>query len=220
MVTLKLPSGQIRNVMGGTVLLPRTGIWVADLKVDQSDDLPDHVTLDLGKVEMPGTVVKAELISGVMETRLVGGGGGIGDLARPKHYHRPLVRHVVVDLLRDAGEQLSPTSTTAVMSKELEAWTTLKLPTGTMLTILCLIVGKGANWRVLADGTVWLGVETWPDSQVESRSIHGDGANAASVIGTDIPGLWPGTLLDGRRVDHVTHDLNNDRTTVLFAEGA
>lgn len=218
MVALKLPSGQIRHVTGGQVLLPRTGVWVADLKVDTTESLPDRVTMDLGKVELPAAVHKAELISGITEVRLVGGAGGLGDTARPKHYHRPLVRHVLVDLLRDAGESLSPASSREVVSKSLEAWTTLALPTGSMLAALCLVVGNGANWRILADGTVWMGVETWPDSQVESRSIHSDGANAASIVGTDIPGLWPGTLLDGRRVDYVQHDLNTDRTTVLFAQ--
>jgi hypothetical protein len=219
MVVLRMPDGQTRNVTGGTVLLPRTGIWLANLHVDARDAIPDRVTLDLGAVEMPATVAKSELIGGVTELRLVGGAGGLGETARPKHYHQPLVRHPLSDLLRDSGETLSATSTPAVLTKALEAWTTLALSTGAILAALCAVAGGDVNWRILADGTLWIGTEAWPDSGVDARSIDSDGANATSLVGTDIPGLWPGTLLAGRKVDYVRHDLDADRTTVLFAEG-
>jgi hypothetical protein len=217
MVRLNLPDGsQSYDITAGTVTLPRTGVWLADLVVNAQDELPDLVVLDLGDVEMPSAVARAELVGGVTHVRLVGGSGGIGDTARPKHYHRPLVRHVLADLLRDAGERLATTATQSVLTTELEAWTTLALPTGSMLAALCQVVGNGANWRVLADGTVWMGVETWPDSGIDARTIESDGANAATMVGTDIPGLWPGTMLGDRRVDVVRHDLDADRTTVLL----
>jgi len=217
MITLKLSADQTRNVTGGHIVLPRTGIWVADLKVDERDELPDHLTMVLGGIEMPAAVHKAELVGGMTDVRLVGGAGGIGENARPKHYHRPLVRHIVADLLRDSGEKLSTTSSADILGTELEAWDTMDAPTGSMLAAICAVVGNGANWRVLADGTVWIGVEAWPDSGIDSRTITLDGANAASVVGTDLPTLLPGTLLDGRRVDTVQHDLANDRTAVMFA---
>jgi hypothetical protein len=219
MVTLQLPSSEILHVTSGQVLLPRTGVWLADLRVNDQDALTDRLVMKLGAVAMPSAVAKAELIGGMTEVRLVGGAGGLGEPARPKHYHRPLVRHVFADLLRDSGEVQAAASTPAVLSKDLEAWTTLGLSTGAMLASLCRVAGSDVNWRVLADGTVWIGIETWPDSPVDARTIESDGANAASIIGTDIPGLWPGTLLGGRRVDYVRHDLEADRTTVLFAEG-
>lgn len=219
MVTLQLPGSKILHVTGGQVLLPRTGVWLANLTVDERDPLPDRVALKLGEVEMPAAVAKAELIGGMTEARLVGGAGGLGETARTKHYHRPLVRHVFDDLLRDSGETQASTSTATVLSKDLEAWTTIALSTGAILASLCRVAGSEVNWRVLADGTVWIGTETWPDSQVVSRSIESDGSNAAGIVGTDVPGLWPGTLLGGRKVDYVRHDLDADRTTVLFAEG-
>ena len=219
MVILQLLTGEILHVTGGNVLLPRTGVWLANLRVNDQDALPDRLVLQLGTVEMPAAVAKAELLHGMMEARIVGGAGGIGETARPKHYHQPLVKHVLADLLRDSGEALAATSTPAVVATALEAWTTLTLPTGAILAALCRVAGTEVNWRVLSDGTVWIGTEDWPDSGVLSRSIEGDGPNAASIIGTDIPGLWPGTILNGRRVDYVRHDLDNTRTTVLFAEG-
>lgn len=217
MVTIKLSTGQTFDVTGGLVTLPRTGIWTADLRVNTVDELPDRVILDLGAAEMPAAVNKAELVGGMTEVRLVGGAGGIGDDARKKYYHRPLVRHVVSDLLRDAGETLAATSSPEILGKELEAWATMERPGGTMLSALCEVVGRGANWRILADGTLWIGTETWPDSGIDARQVRADGPNAAAVVGTDIPSLLPGTLLSGRRVDTVQHNLETDRTVVLYA---
>jgi hypothetical protein len=218
MVRLAIPGRPTCDVVGGEVLLPRTGIWLATLRMNLIEELPDRVTLDLAGTPMPAAVVKAQLIGGVTEARIVGGAGGLGDTARPKHYHAPLVRHVLADLLRDSSEQLSATSGQTALTTNLEAWTTLALPVGAMLAAICEVIGGDTNWRVLADGTVWIGTETWPDAGVDARAIESDGANGADLVGTDIPKIWPGTLLGGRRVDYVRHNLDADRTTVLFGE--
>jgi len=220
MLTLSFPVGDTYRVSSGTVELPRTGIWIADVKMISQTIPSGPVVATLGPVPMLGTVAVAQLVNGVIDLRVVGGAGGLGNAARPKHYHQPLVNHVLTDLMRDAGEMLSPDCTPAVVNAPLEAWTTLGLPatTGTMLAALCAILG--CNWRVLSDGTVWIGAEDWPDSGVAYRSIDTDGANAAQVVGTDGPAIWPGMLLGGRRVDFVTHDLDSNRTRILFAEVA
>lgn len=218
MLTITLPSGSVRTVSGGRLDLPLTGIWLADVKMDDqvAPEIGTLVTATLRETAMPATVAAAELVDGIVHVRLIGGKGGLGNTSRPKHYHRPLLRHVINDLLRDAGEMLSTTSTQGVLSLSLEAWTTLKRSTGATLAALCAVAG--ANWRVLADGTVWIGVESWPESTAQIRSLARDGAAASSLIGTDGPEVWPGTTLNSRRVDGVIHDLDANRTSVLYAE--
>ena len=218
MLALTLASGETRTIASGMVELPRTGIWLADLKLLDQDVPSGRVVATMGGVAMPATVAVAELVNGIIDLRIVGGAGGLGNTARAKHYHRPLARHVLDDLMRDAGEILSPTCTPDTVSTPLEAWTTLALPTGAILAALCAVLA--CNWRVLPDGTVWIGVETWPDSAAVFRSIETDGANATKILGTDEPAVWPGTLLGGRRVDSVTYDVGRNRTHVLFAEVA
>jgi hypothetical protein len=220
MLTLTFSDGSTSLVSKGTVELPRTGIWIADVHMI-SQDIPDvgaPVVATLGAVPMLGTVAVAQLVNGVIDLRVVGGAGGLGNAANPKHYHAPLVSHVLTDLIRDAGEVLSNDCTPEIIGTPLEAWTTLGLPTGTILAALCAIMD--CNWRMMADGTTWLGTETWPDCPSDFRSITTDGANAAQVVGTDGPAVWPGTLLGGRQVDFVTHDLDHNRTQILFAEVA
>ena len=218
MLTITTSTGATYRASSGTVDLPRTGIWLADVKIIGQDIPEGAVVATLGTVQMTGTIAVAQLINGAVELRVVGGAGGLGNVARPKHYHQPLARHVLQDLTRDAGETLSSACTDAIISAPLEAWTTFGLTTGAILAALCAILG--CNWRILSDGTVWVGAETWPDCPADFRSLETDGANAAQVVGTDGPAVWPGTLLGGRRVDHVTHDLDHNRTHLVFAEVA
>lgn len=220
MIELTLATGKIRSVSDGTVTLPRTGIWMADLVMTDVEIPAGKVTVRLGNVLMPATVARAELVDGAIHLRLMGGNGDLSRTAKAKHYYHPIVKHVLADLLRDSGETLSVTSDTTTLGRGLESWTTLAFPTGTMLAALTRVIGPGINWRILHDGTFWIGPEAWPDSPLEYRSQSADGANAAEVIASDMPALWPGTKLGGRQVDTVIHDLASDRTTVLYVTGS
>jgi hypothetical protein len=218
MVVFQLTDGNLRYVTAGKAHLPRTGNWVADVRVVGEEALPATLVLQLGEVEMPCAVSMDELVNGARDVRVVGGAGGIGETCRPRHYHRPLLRHVLADLLRDCGERLSPQSDQAVLGLPLEGWDTLAVPNGAMLGALCSLAGEGINWRVLFDGSVWVGAETWPASPADARSIEMNGVHAASVVGTDVPSIWPGTTLAGRQIDHVVHDFDTDRSTIFYAE--
>jgi hypothetical protein len=218
MITVALSNGQVRSVSGGIISIPRTGIWLADFVMSDQEIPSGLLVLDLAGVSMPASIVKAELNNGMIDLRIVGGAGGLGNTAKPKHYYRPVVKNVLDDLLRDSGEKLSSSCTPSVTGASLEAWTTLGLPTGAMLSGLCRLCGVDSTWRVLSDGTVWLGAEEWPISTVDVRIESSSGNASSAVIGTDTPCVWPGTILGGRKIDLVVHDLDMNRTSVMFAE--
>jgi hypothetical protein len=219
-ISLTLSDGSIRNVMEGTVTLPRAGIWLSDLIVIGASAIEGKVVLNLGNVAMPAVVSRSPIIDGTVHARILGGTGNLSANASVAHYSHPLASDIMRDLLRDAGQALSATSDTDVMSTSLGAWTTLEAPTGIMLSALCSALGDGIGWRVLFDGTLWIGQERWPTSPLEFRSLVEDGANAAEVIGSSLPALWPGTVLNGRKVDTVIHSFTQDeeeiRTTALY----
>ena len=212
--------GQEVLVSKGTVTLPLTGCWHADLWADQQTLPSGDVTATLSGVDMPAHVQRAEIVQGLAWMRLVGGRGGMARTAKPRHYKQPLVRHVFADLLQDAGEALSTTCTDSVMSTTLAYWTSLAVPIGSLVQALAEIAGDGVNWRVLFDGTVWMGTETWPMCPADVRIMEQDAANASQYLGTDAEGIWPGTSIAGRRIDSVVHEIGGQaRSRVFWAEG-
>jgi hypothetical protein len=195
---------------------PRTGIWLGDLTVNGITVPSGKITATFAGVRMPCAIVRSELVAGRVQLRIVGGAGGFSNRARPKHYHRPVIRHVLNDLCRDAGEALSGSADLDILNTSFEAWTTAGIPGGAIIAALCEVAGDAVNWRVLADGTLWIGPESWPESDADYRSLSSDGPNASTEIGTDIPDVWPGQTLNGRHIDYVVHDLDENRTRILY----
>ena len=212
-----------RDVARGTITLPRIGIWHADLTVNADGPETGSAVATLDGVDMPAHIQKSEVVAGMLELRIVGGAGGMGKDARPKHYKGGTVRHVFTDLLRDAGEILSAASSAAVLDLPLKAWTSLAVPTGELMQALAdttaEITGSSVAWRVLFDGKVWLGIENWPMCPADVRVLDADAANSSQLLGTDALGIWPGSTIGGRRIDSVVHKVGGqNRSTVYWAE--
>lgn len=218
MITLTI-AGQDYTVAAGSLTMPRQGAWLGRF-VANVDVIPrGSLTATLAGVDMPAWIQRAELVKGQLEMRVVGGFGGLAKTAKAKHYRNPTVRHVLSDLVTGAGENLSPTCTKDVLDLPLGYWTTLALPTGALLQALADVAGGGVLWRVLFDGSVWFGRETWPMCPAEVRIVDHDVANGSQVLGTDACGIWPGTTVGGRRVDLVVHEFGaSPRSRVWWAE--
>jgi len=71
-------------------------------------------------------------------------------------------------------------------------------------------------WRVLPDGTVWLGLESWPAVHMPDVDLLSEDPRAhTAVSGTDSPTLLPGTLFLGRRVSMVEHQVQPESVRTL-----
>jgi len=68
------------------------------------------------------------------------------------------------------------------------------------------IVGPDLDWRILSDGTLWIGSETWDLSSQEFQILNKDPVNGSADIGSEAPFVVPGIELDGigkiNRVEH------------------
>jgi hypothetical protein len=218
-------AGQQKTVTGGWLSMPRIGIWTGYLELG-GDTIPSgNIVATLAGVDMPCHIQRCELVEGLVKMSIVGGASGMGKQAKAKHYRNPTVRHVVGDLARDAGEVLSASSPAVVLDVPLGYWTTLAgspahpMTTGTVVQLLADVVG-GCSWRILYDGKLWLGRETWPTCPADVRIISQDVRNATMVVGSDVSGIWPGTTIVGRQIDHVQHEFGGTpRSTVTFADG-
>lgn len=201
---------------GSKITIPRIGVWHADLIVDTPTAITGKVTISIGdgKFVLEGTADAGATGSFVDTARVsvVGGAGGLGKIAQMKHYgNDPTVGVVLGDLLTTAGETLSPTADQGILKTSLEAWTTMALPIGRIIARLMSVAVADGAWRVLPDGTIWVGRETWPDSglrepndyQIESQNDE----QQLAVIAVEAPTLRPGFEIGGRRVSYVEYEL-------------
>lgn len=227
---MALLTAQGLAVIEATLCLYRIGVWTADLVVDAPSPgeqalLSGAITLAVndGALEFKGTAVPGRsgefLDAGHL--LVVGGGGGLQRLTTAKHYQQATVRIVLGDLLRAAGETLAAATDAAVLATQLDRWTTLGRRTiGAALSSLVGTAAAGTAWRVLPDGTVWLGQETWPDAGIDYDILNRSPREALLEIGVEAPLLVPGTTLDGKRVSYVEHRVagGHVRTTVYLEQ--
>lgn len=207
---------------------PRVGAWHADLRVETSEALQGRVdiVIDDGFRTFKGTAFRSREFAEIGMLRVIAGAGGLGLAAEPKHYNDPTVGIILGDLLRAAGETLSGTVDQSVLRISLASWTTPAMPVGVVIAhLLEAATASAAAWRMLPDGTFWVGFETWPGAGIDPSvyEIMDEAAEDASmVVQFDRPELEPGTTFEGRRISYVQDDVPHTepvQTRIWFEDG-
>jgi hypothetical protein len=126
------------------------------------------------------------------------------------------------EVLAAAGEALSPKTDSAVLSVGLGSWARLQMSAGSALRALLELAPAGSVWRALADGTIWVGADTWQPSALVSGYVltKDDPNHNRQEIAADLPAVFPGQTFAGKRVSGVEHRIAPDRLrTTVYYEG-
>ena len=223
-------------VINGEIRMPRVGVWSADLKVDTLAlvGIGGSVTIvsNDGVFSLVGVAYREGLYTASLTMRVIGGAGGLGPAPGgvgqnlpPKFYQGVTVGYVLTDTLTACGERLSATSDQAVLSTNLKKWTRLGGPG--KRAIARLLDNIATSFRVLPDGSFWVGTDTYPPAVPTQYDLverhYGEGR---VVIGCTQPFVMPGTLLTLVRsgvtttenVSNVVHTIksNSVRSEVFF----
>lgn len=215
-------------VLGLRLAEPAFGEWAGLVEIDAdaapADGSPavlQHAAEDGTVTEWRGTVVEALPHLGRVELYVVGGAGGLRRPLAPKFYQAAATPQLIAeDILRESGEARPPAADLTGLAGRapLASWTRPAATAGEALKALCRAVGVA--WRMRRDGTVRVGLVEWrghtgADPIVESIR----GGQGLAIAAPARPDLEPGTLLDGRRVERLTHTLESGRYRVELRLG-
>lgn len=217
------------NVLDGLVYLPRTGVWHADLNVDSFSPLSGSVSIQLGSQTLNGTVTRSGSdVSKRLRVRIVGGNAGLGKVLPPKSYWQVPLRIPLTDAITGAGETLSATADPNLLGMQLLAWSCMQGGTAGGVVGALMASVPNTAWRVLIDGTVWCGYESWPPSSLpDTVTIHSEPEKGRVTIASDAPSVLPGTAFSytppgsatqTKNVSYVRHVIRPDsiRTLVFY----
>ncbi len=212
-------------VLQARLQLPRTGNWVADVVVDAataSQVGPGQgavLSLDAGGLTFTGTVLRSAAYVEQVVLRLLGGSGNLGLDLTPKFYTSTPVEQVFLDMLADASESASGQSDRSALGVNLPFWVTGKQAVSSGLSNLAVAAGPECVWRVLADGSVFLGVDGYPASALTDYDlIDYFPQENSQVIAAELPDVFPGESFAGKNVSSVEHyvDKDKNRATLWF----
>lgn len=201
--------------------MPRRGVWHAELSLDASSDAG---LLGAGELVWRGggrwgaTVQRGGVAYGDVFVRLVGGAGGLATELPGQTYRETTVRVVVDAIARGTGERLSGLVETSTLSLRLGHWARLAGPASTQL--LELTRALGLSWRVLLDGSLWIGdAKPTPAPSIDATVLSREPARGRVTLGS-VEGwrLDAGQLLEGVRIEQLEHRLEagDVRTVVLL----
>lgn len=195
-----------------SIAMPLVGVPTFTLAMLEQD-LPagDALQVQVGELVWQATVRRKGTNAGRGLVHAVGGAGGMNLELEPRSYLAVPLRIPLADLVADAGERLAGTSDAAILSTDLPAWTRTRESASRALGSLLAAAGS-PSWRILPDGTLWVGPETWPESRIEEWTITADHAhNAVLELHSLAPAVFPGETFDGRRVVRVEHHISARR---------
>lgn len=195
-------------VLEGVVTLPRIGVWQADVELPASGALSGRATVDIGGVlTLVGTFARSGVDGrGRVRARIVAGAAGLGRTLAPKSYFGVPLRIPLTDVLVDAGEQISPMADVQVLAQQLPAWSRMSQVAG--LSLVALVNAAAASWRVLLDGTVWVGTEAWPTSLMVAEAVSFEPELFRRTVASLAPIVLPGQVYEGQRIALVRHVLS------------
>lgn len=217
-------AGQPIDPISAELEHPRVGAWECALDLDVEAAPSGKLKFQLDDLEFTGTVLNDHTgTDGVRgKCRVVGGNGHLTRKISAHSYSGGTgvkVGTVVRDILKECGEDLSDLSDGPTLDKTLPRWQVASGTAQQALTVLAVEID--AAWRMLRDGTVWFGTETWPEVEPEGTLLHETWSNGHLTLASETPDMVPGTVYQGQKIEHVTHEYGRTlRTHIRTAGGS
>jgi hypothetical protein len=220
-ITITPAGGAPVAVTALSLILPRVGMWTADVALDTDAGPTGACVLALDGLSWAGGVVRGAVVDGVWRGRLAGAPALLG--AAPATALRGATLALVLrDLAGAVGVGLA--SDLGALDAAAPSWH--RHEGQASQAVADVARAAGYPWRVRADGLVWMGPETWPAfTPPAAVDVLDELAEAGRLtLGGDTLGILPGQTLalrgrDPVRVGCVEHRATaDDLQTVVLAE--
>ena len=194
-------------VAHGDYLPAFSGNWSAHLELADLVEPPTgKVTLTWLGEPLAGQVLRSgKSTAGRVFVYVAGGNGHLGQAVPPvlsaKLYRNVQARVALADILAAAGESLSSTSDTSLLGRQLASWPRRNDTACALLDDLARELE--AIWRVLPDGSIYFGSNTFAETVLAQPLQQLDDQDPAYATGLFVPhsfGPLPGESYEGRRV--------------------
>jgi hypothetical protein len=215
------------DVLRARLCHPSRGAWWGELELDtQTAPSGKNDLVVQGGFTLTGTVVRGGPFIGSTTVRVSGGAGGTTTRLEAAAYENAQLQDVLAAIASGAGETVSSSVAGDVAGVQLPYWTISGQPAARALDLLAdmagQLLGAAINWRILSDGSLWMGSESWPSQQLPLGSdvLWQFPELGKYVLGVEAPSILPGVALSdvGINVVAVDHWLEADQVrTWLWA---
>lgn len=153
------------QIVAGTLLVPRVGMWTADLHLAGAQTISGQATVTIGNLTLQGFVYRSDPYGGQVRARLVGGYGGWRQRVAPQGYGSSTgikLSTVLNDIARLVGEKVEIDADVGIGN----AYVRVNFATSVASDVLWQMLAQGfiPAWRIDAAGTTQL--TPWPTATI------------------------------------------------------
>jgi hypothetical protein len=195
------------DVLEGTISAPTSGAWWAEIQTLAPLVTGDSVIISDGLTSLSGTVTQGGGAVSRTTARITGGNGNLKGQSKADHWKGATVGKILGDICSAAGETKSIAIDPRISLKMLPFWTTPVETGGT--SVLTLAEYGGWSWRILTDGSVWLGDAKLGLPEPDYVVLEPHPEDRSYDVAPEGLSLWVGKLQSGGVVQRVEYSLGN-----------
>lgn len=204
------------------VTFPFRGAWLAKVEADADDPATfvGTVTIESGATRLIGTALRPGSDPGGQTTlKIVGGAGRLAETIPAASYGVTDVGDVVKAILAAVGERLSVAADVATLALPMQRWNRSKGDAASCLSAVAK--ANGFSWRVLDDGSVWVGVDAFAETSADVELVASKPSEGTVEVADDDLAIRPGQSFQGARIYEVSTVLGPKatRSTLTTTEG-
>lgn len=221
-----LSDGTLLDVMRGDLLFPYFGNWTAHVMLANAQSAPSgSCTLTCFSSSLTGFIYSSRSSDseGRFYCMVVGGAGGLSSEIAPKGYNYQVnVSLPLNEILSSVGESISPFADPALLNTTIASWNRLR--GSASLEISRLVDSIGGVWRVLPDGGVFIGTDSFSEAEdFDYIVLHEDPVHANVKLSLQTIGILPGNRfpisaysgLSQRKIGACQYRFEEDETTMM-----
>lgn len=205
-----------------SLMLPKVGAWMANDTLIDSDfefNIGDSITMKFLDQTFKGTILDTGVYRGFQQCSIIGGTGRFPEELESASYNSITVGQVVNDIARKTGHTVSANSDQNLLNQTLAGWNILKMKAS--LSLVKLLSLQGAIWRILPDGTLWVGYENYKPVNLDDFLIIEKFPDQArwNIYNEDYL-IQPLNSIDGNEIQQVEYYISADELTqtVFFTD--
>lgn len=190
-------------VVRATISMPRQGSWIAQVEVASATAITGRCVIDVGGTLFNGSIRRGGAWQGTCRYSVAGGANAMQNVLPSRFYSNVPASIPVRDILTEISQPISSTADNLTMF--LPRW--LRMEDRAVTQLQMLLDQAGATWRILGDGSLWYGIDAWPELSAAATVLDEDPTTGVMDVATDTPIMRPGVTWQGRRVSYVVHRL-------------
>lgn len=151
------------QIISINIEIPYHGTWIAtNCHVDSNVifNIGDKVTLNFLDKTMPAIIFETDVYQDYQQCTLVGGTGLMSIELESKNYNSISIGQIVIDIAKQTGNSVSSLCNKELMNIIVPRFSIVKMSASLMLEKL--LESYSALWRILPDGSLWVGYEQYP----------------------------------------------------------